>query len=143
MKQMVYALALLIMMAWGCENIAVLPRKDISDDLKRRGGERDRVARERTDRDRDIRESTLPRNEIVGTVQRIDESRREIQLRTTEGQTVRIKYDDNTAVFNRDRELRVASLNYGDQILVRLDSNSSGERYANVIRMNDSQDIIR
>lgn len=143
MKQMVYALALLIMMAWGCENIAVLPRKDISDDLKRRGGERDRVARERTDRDRDIRESTLPRNEIVGTVQRIDESRREIQLRTTEGQTVRIKYDDNTPVFNRDRELRVASLNYGDQILVRLDSNSSGERYANVIRMNDRQDIIR
>lgn len=48
-----------------------------------------------------------------------------------------IQYDPDTNVSNRGRELRVRDLRRGDQILVRLDRNSRGEQYAELIRMND------
>jgi len=144
MRPTVYPLALLLTILWGCENVAILPRKDISKDLDRRG---DAIARDRVeripDRDRDVREPRLARDEVVGTVQRIDERRREIELRTPEGRAVTVKYDDNTRVMDRDREMRVEYLNYGDLVSIRLDGGFRGEQYADVIRMTDRRDIVR
>jgi hypothetical protein len=143
MNRMTYVFAVVIVTTLGCENIAILPWRDVSDDLARRGSETDTFDRRRAERERDIRETTLARNEIVGTVQKIDEGRREIHLRTAEGRMVRIKYDTDTAVFSRNREMRVDSLNYGDLILVRVNSDIRGEQHADVIRMNDRQDALR
>jgi hypothetical protein len=126
-----------VLAAWGCENVGLINR-DAPD----------RAVDRRSSRDRDyrgdgIRDRNLARNEVVGTVERIDERRNEIHLRTTEGRMTVIQYDAGTNVYNRDRELRVRDLRRGDQILVRLDRNSRGEQYAELIRLNDSDSIRR
>jgi hypothetical protein len=119
----------------GCESIALLPRQAIDDraDLSRR--DLDRRDLERRPQDR----AEIPRSragdEITGTVQKIDQNRREIQLRTTEGRMTVIKYDPATVVYNRDREMPVDELRYGDLILIKVVKNSRGEQYADLIRL--------
>jgi cold shock CspA family protein len=140
MNRIAYALAFFLIMAWGCEHIAIMPRTDISGELNRRAGEGDRIARDRTDSSGGVRESTPPRDEITGTVERVDKTRREIHLRTTEGRMVTVKYDQDTAVFDRDREIRVEALNQGDSVAVRVNRGSRGDQHANVIRLNEQQD---
>jgi len=133
MKRIFYASVLpLIVAAWGCESVALIGRPDVdrgeTTSLERRPDYRG---------DRDIRDRSVARDEVVGTVERIDERRNEIHLRTTDGRMTMVKYEPSTVVYARDRELRVDSLRRGDLILVRLDRNSRGEQYADVIRMND------
>ena len=117
----------------GCESIALLPRPTIDDrtDTTRR----DLDPRERRPESR----TELPRqratDEVTGTVQKVDEKRQEIQLRTTEGQMIVIKYDPATVVYNREREMPVDSLRYGDLILIKVIKNTRGEQYADLIRL--------
>ncbi len=116
----------LMLALWGCEHIALVGRPHIDPT-----GELSRTSRERAV------PSDRGRQEIIGTVERIDEARNDIHLRTTEGQMIVVKYDSATTVYNRERQLRVADLRRGDLILLRLDRNSRGEQYADLIRMND------
>jgi hypothetical protein len=126
----------IVLAAWGCENVGLINRGDPTVDR--------RSARDRDDRGDRIRDRSLPRDEVVGTVERIDDRRNEIHLRTTEGRIMVVQYDAGTNVYNRDRELQIRDLRRGDQILVRLDRNSRGEQYAELIRMNDrDSDSIR
>lgn len=122
----------LIIVAAGCESIALMPRPDIDEPARR-------VERER-DIPRDSR-SNVPRDEIVGTVERIDKGRNEIQLRTTDARVVTIKYDPSTLVYNRDREVGIDALRARDLILARVSRGSAGEQYADVIRLNDRGDL--
>jgi hypothetical protein len=119
----------------GCESIALLPRPTIDDraDLGRRDSDRRELDRRPESRS----EITRPRatDEVTGTVQRIDQSRREIQLRTTEGRMIVIKYDPATVVYNREREMPVDDLRYGDLILIKVVKNDRGEQYADLIRL--------
>jgi hypothetical protein len=118
-----------------CENIALIRRPDVDDESGRRSDRE--LARDSrvpdADRNRDSR-----RNEIVGTIERIDESNREIRLRTTEGRMMVVKYDPATMVYNRDREVGIEALRNRDQVLVRLSTNSRGDEYADTIRLNDA-----
>ena len=126
----VCALMLPVITAWGCESIALMPRPDIDPrDVDRAGIERGSEARDRA----------ASRDEIVGTVQRVDGNRREIHLRTTEGRMAVVKYEPATLVYSRDREVRVDSLRAGDLVLVQLNRNARGEQYADVIRVDDRQ----
>jgi hypothetical protein len=77
----------------------------------------------------------------VGTVERIDADKREIHLRTTEARMITIKYDPDISVRGREREFRVDFLRRGDLILVQMSRNSRGERYADLIRLNDRQEL--
>lgn len=117
----------------GCESIALLPRQPVQD-LDRRSG----VDGRGLDRGRDSG-IDMPRdrgtNEITGTVQKVDQSRREIHLRTTDAKMMVIKYDPATAVFNREKEIPLDSLRYGDLILVKVVKNNRGEQYADLIRI--------
>jgi hypothetical protein len=129
-NRMLITLALpLVLGAWGCENIGLVSR----DEPDRRRVERDRDYRV----DRDVRDRNWARDEVVGTVERVDDRNNEIHLRTTEGRMAVVQYDPRTTVYDRDRELRVRDLRRGDQVLVRIDRNSRGEQYAGLIRMND------
>ena len=74
-------------------------------------------------------------DEVTGTVQKVDQNRREIQLRTTEGRMTVIKYDPATVVYNREREMPVDDLRYGDLILIKIVKNNRGEQYADLIRL--------
>jgi hypothetical protein len=134
-NRIVLSLALpLVLASWGCENIGLINR----DEPDRRRAERARDSRDyRTDRD--TRDRNWARDEVVGTIERIDERNNEIHLRTTEGRTMVILYDPSTIVNDRDRDLRVRDLRRGDQVLVRVDRNSRGDQYAGLIRMNDRE----
>jgi hypothetical protein len=107
-----------------------MPRPDIDEPARR-------VER---DIPRDT-QSNVPQNEIVGTVERIDKGRNEIQLRTTDARMVTIKYDPSTLVYNRDREVGIDALRPRDLILAKLSRGSGGEQYADVIRLNDRGDL--
>jgi hypothetical protein len=114
--------------SFGCESVALLPRADI--DQRERGGTPDANIG-RTERNRNPTSE-----EINGTVQRVDDSRREILVRTR-NEVVVVKYDPRTMVYDRDRELRVTDLRNGDEVTIQLGRDAGYDRYADVIRMND------
>jgi hypothetical protein len=131
----------LALAASGCESISLIKRGDpLARDDSRRGGYRDREPG-RDPGGWSSGEREPPRAEIVGTVQRVDSNRQEIQLRTTEGQLLRIRYDLSTRVQQRDRDLRVDELRYGDLVRVELGADLQGERYAQLIRLNDRPEL--
>jgi hypothetical protein len=127
----------------GCESVALMPRPDID----RRSGDTRAGDRDGTDQSRNYpgdipeRDKSGPRDEVVGTVESINTTAREIRLRTPEAQAIVVKYDPNVVVRIRDRELRVEQLRRGDLILVQVSRNSRGERYADLIRVNDRPQV--
>ena len=134
----------------GCESIALMPRPDIDRrdgdraDLDRRDNAQSGIGRsgdslgDTPDRDRTL---ARDQNDVVGTVERVDTVNKEIHVRTTEARTVVIRYEQGLMVQSRDRDIPVASLQRGDLILVQVSRTPRGERYADLIRMNDRQDI--
>jgi len=125
-------LLLAIFVASGCESIALRPRPDV-----------DRRGIERTP---DDRESPTPddrgsaKDEIIGTVERVDRTSNEIRLRTTEAKVIVIKYDPATRVYSREREVGIEALRPRDLILVRVAKTPRGEQYADLIRLNDRKE---
>ena len=125
----------LLLSSAGCESIALMPRPAIDDraDVSRRDLDRRDLDR-RPENRADISRSQAA-EEVTGTVQKVDQNRREIQLRTTEGRMTVIKYDPATVVYNREREMPVDELRYGDLILIKIVKNNRGEQYADLIRL--------
>jgi hypothetical protein len=113
-----------IFIASSCASIAVRPQPDV-----------DRREIERIPDSRDT-----AKNEIVGTVERVDKTKNEIQLRTTEAKVIVIKYDPATRVYSREREVGIEALRPRDLILVRVAKTSQGEQYADLIRLNDGKE---
>lgn len=120
-----------------CERVALMPRPEID----REGRPIDRDSRRESRVDSDRFDRSAARDEIVGTVERVDRSNNEIRLRTTDARVVVIKYDSATAVYNRDQDVGIDALRSRDQVLVRLSTNSRGEQYADTIRLNDSRTL--
>ena len=135
MKMIPFLVLFFLLTSMGCESIALLPRPEIDDraDMSRRDLDRTGIER------RPGSPTDLPRqpatDEVTGTVQKVDQNRREIQLRTTEGRMIVMKYDPATVVYDRDREMPVDSLRYGDLVLVKVIRNTRGEQYADLIRL--------
>ena len=117
-------LLLAIFAASGCESIALRPRPEV-----------DRSGIERTPADRGS-----AKNEIIGTVERVDRTSNEIQLRTTEAKLIVIKYDPATRVYSGEREVGIEALRPRDLILVRVAKTPRGEQFADLIRLNDRKE---
>ena len=117
-------LLLTIFAASGCESIALRPQPDV-----------DRRGIERTPDDRGS-----AKEEIIGTVERVDRTSNEIRLRTTEAKVIVIKYDPATRVYSREREVGIEALRPRDLILVRVAKTPRGEQYADLIRLNDRKE---
>jgi hypothetical protein len=118
MKQLGCALILAaVASAWGCESVGILERESIA----------------RRDRDR----SDERRDRIYGVVQDVDERRREVRVRTDDGRSMTVRYDNSTRILNGDREIKIDALRAGDQVSVRLDRDSRGDQYAQNIRIED------
>jgi hypothetical protein len=75
--------------------------------------------------------------EIIGTVERVDQTNNQIRLRTTEAKVIVIKYDPTTRVYSREREVGIDALRPRDLILIRASKTARGEQYADLIRLND------
>lgn len=116
--------ALVLLLTAGCESVALMPRPDIDDRTgSDSAAQQDRYARDRA--------APRPRGEVVGTVERVDDIRREIHLRTDDRRNVVLKYDPSTVVIDRDRQFSVVDLRSGD--FVRAEP-SRGE-YVDVIHI--------
>src|SRR5262245_15895540 len=127
-----YRLVLLISIftAVGCGSIAVTPQPEF-----------DRREIERTptvERTPDVLDSA--KTEIIGTVERVDKIKNEIQLRTTEAKVILIKYDPATLVYSRERQVGIEALRLRDLILVRVGKTPQGDQYADLIRLNDRKE---
>ena len=125
-----------IFTAVGCANIAVRPQPDVD----RREIERTPPVEQTppVERTPDARDSA--KTEIIGTVERVDKTKNEIQLRTTEAKVIVIKYDPATLVYSRERQVGIEALRLRDLILVRVAKTSQGEQYADLIRLNDRKE---
>ena len=119
-----------------CESIAVRPRPD----MDRREIERTPPVEQTppVERTPDARDSA--KTEIIGTVERVDKIKNEIQLRTTEAKVIVIKYDPATLVYSRERQVGIEALRLRDLILVRVAKTSQGEQHADLIRLNDRKE---
>jgi hypothetical protein len=106
----------------GCESVALRPRPDV-----------DRKEEIPSDRG-------AAKEEIIGTVERVNRASNEIQLRTTEAKVIMIKYDPATRVYSREREVGIEALRPRDLILVRVAKTPRGEQYADLIRLNDRKE---
>ena len=125
-----YRLVLLITIfaAVGCGSIAVPPQPDV---------ERKEIERTPGERTPDVRDSA--KTEIIGTVERVDKTKNEIQLRTTEAKVIVIKYDPATLVYSRERQVGIEALRLRDLILVRVAKTPQGQ-YADLIRLSDRKE---
>ena len=122
-------LLLAIFVASGCESIALRPRPDVD----RRGTPDDRGSPTPDDRG-------SAKDEIIGTVERVDRTSNEIRLRTTEAKVIVIKYDQATRIYSREREVGIEALRPRDLILVRVAKTPRGEQFADLIRLNDRKE---
>src|SRR4030095_11785463 len=105
-----------IFTAVGCESNVVRPRPDVD----RRGIERTPSVEQTppVERTPDVRDSA--KTEIIGTVERVDKIKNEIQLRTTEAKVIVIKYEPSTLVYSRERQVGIEALRLRELILVRV-----------------------
>ena len=126
--------------AWGCENVSLVGRETLDSSY---GGRREIDRRYGNDYGRDRFEDNWRRQQISGTVEAVDEQRREIRLRAQGDGLTLVRYDRHTRIFDGGRNLPVGSLRPGDQVSIQLDRSSSGEPYAYAIRVEDQRDSWR
>jgi hypothetical protein len=118
---------------WGCESVSLLGRDTIEPGYEQRSDVDRRGDWDRRDRfDRDSRQS-----QVYGTVQDVDERRKEIRLRTDDGRTTVVRYDDNTRISGERGDERIGALRSGDLVSIRLERSSRGEQFADAIRVED------
>lgn len=77
-------------------------------------------------------------NQLSGTVRGVDTRSRQIGIQQSNGQTIAVRYDDNTQVVYNDQRYPVTSLENGDQVTARIQDGGNGSYYADVIQVNQS-----
>ena len=70
--------------------------------------------------------SALVANQVSGYVQGVDTRSQHISLQSSTGQSMDIRYDDETKVVYNSQSYPVTSLDRGDQVTVRVQSTRSG-----------------
>ncbi len=101
---------------WGCEEVALLGRPAL--DARSR---RDNV-------------------EIIGRVQELDHSRRELYIRTEGGQSQVVTYTNRTRVAADGKEISTSDLGRGDVIEVRMRGTADGRAVADSILVRERGD---
>ncbi len=76
-----------------------------------------------------------PSNQLTGTVQRVDTRYQQITLQQSNGQSITVNYDANTQVSYQNQSYPVSSLQYGDQVIARLQDNGNGSYYTDLVQV--------
>jgi hypothetical protein len=71
--------------------------------------------------------------QVGATIQSVDTRRQMISLAQSNGQAIGVSYDSRTKVVYQNQLYPVASLEYGDQVLARLQDNGDNSYYADSI----------
>jgi hypothetical protein len=80
----------------------------------------------------------VQQSEIAGEVRFVNERAGEIELRTDDKRTQVVRYDGQTRVVYRDRDYAVANLEAGDYVAMRVESDSRGLLYTDLVRVRES-----
>jgi hypothetical protein len=104
------------MIHWGCEELALLPRPALDAHSRRENVE------------------------FIGAIEELDHSRRELYLRTQEGQSQIVTYTNRTRVAVEGKEISPSELGRGDMIEVRMHGTADGRAMADSIRLRERGD---
>jgi hypothetical protein len=77
-------------------------------------------------------------NELAGTVQGVDTRNQQIGITQTNGQTVGVRYDNQTRVIYQGQNYSVTSLENGDQVVARIQDQGNGNYYTDSIQVTQS-----
>jgi len=81
---------------------------------------------------------TTSRNEIVGTVARLDSATNEIHLRASPGHPGMVTYSAETRVMHHGQSYPVSQLRSGDVVAMRLEQDARGNPHTHAIRVEKS-----
>ena len=84
------------------------------------------------------RASKTVRNEMVGTVARVDAASNEIHLRASPGHPGMVTYSTETRVMYLGRVYPVSQLQLGDVVAMQLDQDARGNPHTHAIRLEKS-----
>lgn len=76
--------------------------------------------------------------QIVAEIQGLDSRQQVIQVRTQDGRTGSLRYDQNTVVVYQQRQYQVANLERGDIVAIQVQQDARGNAYASRIDVQQS-----
>lgn len=76
--------------------------------------------------------------QVVAEIQGVDTQRQLIQVRTQQGQTGSLLFDQNTVVVYQQRQYQVTNLERGDVVAIQVQQTSQGSPYASRIDVQQS-----
>ena len=76
--------------------------------------------------------------QLQGTIAGVDTRNRQIGIQQSNGQTVGIGYDENTAVIFQNRRYEVTSLEQGDQVVAHVVDQGNGNYYTDTVQVTAS-----
>lgn len=76
--------------------------------------------------------------DVLAEVQAVDDRDREIRIRTDDGRTADVGYDENTRVVYQNREYPVTALERGDLVRMRVQETTTGALYTDLVEVEQS-----
>ena len=77
-------------------------------------------------------------NQLAGTIQGVDTRNQQIGIIQSNGQTVGVRYDNNTRVVYQNQNYPVTALENGDQVVARIQDSGNGSYYTDSIQVTQS-----
>ena len=77
-------------------------------------------------------------SELAGTIQGVDTRNQQIGIIQSNGQSVGVRYDNNTRVIYQNQNYPVTALENGDQVVARIQDNGNGNYYTDSIQVTQS-----
>ena len=77
-------------------------------------------------------------NELAGTIQSVDTRNQQLAITQSNGQSVAVRYDNQTRVVYQNQNYSVSSLEYGDQVVARITDAGNGSYYTDSIQVTQS-----
>jgi hypothetical protein len=77
-------------------------------------------------------------NELAGTIQGVDTQNQQIGIVQSNGQTVAVRYDNQTRVIYQNQNYAVVNLENGDQVVARIQDQGNGSYYTDSIQVTQS-----
>ncbi|HEX8431747.1 MAG TPA: hypothetical protein VF625_10675 [Longimicrobium sp.] len=76
--------------------------------------------------------------EVYGEVQGVDTRQQYVQIRTQDGRTANVRFDQNTRVIYQQQQYAVTNLERGDVVNMRLQQDQQGNLYTDYIQVSQS-----
>ena len=77
-------------------------------------------------------------NELAGRIQSVDTRNQQVGITQTNGQTVAVRYDNQTRVIYNNQNYPVTALESGDEVVARIQDSGNGSYYTDSIQVTQS-----